>query len=149
MAPQSTPAGWLVTVPEPVPARLTVSVRDTAVAVNVAVAFLAASIVSWQVVAAPVQSPLQPAKVEPVAGAAVSVTVAPSAKSCAQVAPQSTPAGWLVTVPEPVPARLTVRVRAPAVGVWARCSTRLPLDTRRWTSGSRRPRSGTSRPPSR
>src|SRR2546425_1277814 len=55
--------------------------------------------------------PLQPVKVEPTAGAAVSVTAVPLAKLAAQVAPQSMPAGELVTVPLPVPAGATVRVK--------------------------------------
>src|SRR5947199_8595665 len=55
--------------------------------------------------------PLQPPKVEPAAGAAVSVTAVPLAKLAAQVAPQVMPAGLLVTVPAPVPALETVRVK--------------------------------------
>jgi len=58
----------------------------------------------------PVQSPLQPANVEPVEGVAVSVTELPSAKGAEHVAPQLMPAGLLVTVPVPVPAFETVRV---------------------------------------
>src|SRR5205823_14797810 len=53
--------------------------------------------------------PVQPVKVEPAAGVAVSVTVVPLAKLAVQVAPQLIPAGELVTVPLPVPALLTVR----------------------------------------
>src|SRR5207247_8723951 len=55
--------------------------------------------------------PLQPPKVEPAAGAAVSVTAVPLAKLAAQVAPQVMPAGLLVTVPAPVPALETVSVK--------------------------------------
>src|SRR2546422_3800271 len=55
--------------------------------------------------------PLQPLKVEPAAGAAVSVTAVPLAKLAAQVAPQVMPAGLLVTVPAPVPALETVSVK--------------------------------------
>jgi hypothetical protein len=40
----------------------------------------------------------------------VSVTDVPSANAAEQVAPQSIPAGELVTEPEPVPALLTVNV---------------------------------------
>ena len=54
--------------------------------------------------------PDQPAKVEPAAGPAVSVTAVPCANCELQVAPQLIPDGELVTVPEPVPALLTVRV---------------------------------------
>ena len=56
----------------------------------------------------PVQPPDQPVKVEPVAAAAVSVTDAPELKLVEQVDPQEIPAGKLVTVPVPVPARVTV-----------------------------------------
>ncbi len=53
----------------------------------------------------PVQPPpLQPVKVEPAAGVAVSVTTVPVGNAVEQVAPQVMPAGALVTVPLPVPA---------------------------------------------
>ena len=63
-------------------------------------------------VAVPVQPPpLQPLKVEPAAGAAVSVTAVPLANAAEQVVPQETPAGALVTLPVPAPALLTVSVK--------------------------------------
>ena len=49
----------------------------------------------------PLHAPLQPLKVEPLAGFAVSVTVLFVAKLAEQVLPQLMPAGLLVTVPEP------------------------------------------------
>jgi hypothetical protein len=107
VAPQLMPAGLLVTVPEPVPFFVTDSV--TGVAVNVAVTDVAALTVTAQV-PVPEQAPLQPAKVEPEAGAAVRVTAVPGAKDCEQVAPQLIPAGALVTVPPPVPLLVTDRV---------------------------------------
>ena len=55
--------------------------------------------------------PLQPVKVEPAAGAAVSVTAVPLVKLAEQVAPQVIPAGLLVTVPVPVPILETVRAK--------------------------------------
>ena len=55
--------------------------------------------------------PLQPAKVDPAAAAAVSVTEVPSLNCAEQVEPQLTPLGELVTVPEPVPDLETVSVR--------------------------------------
>ncbi len=54
--------------------------------------------------------PDQPAKAEPVAGAAVSVTTVPLEKDCEQVDPQLIPAGELVTVPVPAPPLVTVSV---------------------------------------
>ena len=55
--------------------------------------------------------PLQPVKVEPAAGAAVSVTAVPLVKLAEQVAPQVMPAGALVMVPVPVPTLETVSVK--------------------------------------
>ena len=55
--------------------------------------------------------PLQPVKVEPAAGVAVSVTAVPLPKLAAHVAPQVMPAGELVTVPLPVPALVMVRAK--------------------------------------
>jgi hypothetical protein len=52
--------------------------------------------------------PLQPAKVEPEAGVAVSVTVVPLLNAAEQVLPQLIPAGLLVTVPFPVPLLVVV-----------------------------------------
>src|SRR5712664_3307027 len=103
------PAGALVIVPVPAPALLTVSVKDCWA--KVAVTEVAALIVTVQV-PVPVQlPPLQPLKVEPAAGAAVRVTAVPLANEAAQVAPQETPAGALVTMPLPAPPLLTVSVK--------------------------------------
>src|ERR687888_339247 len=107
VAPQSIPAGELVTAPEPAPAFVTVSV--CMISAKSAVTARSWSMVTVQV-PVPLQSPLQPVKVEPASGVAVSVTVVPSAKEAEQVAPQSMPAGELVTEPEPVPALVTVSV---------------------------------------
>ena len=74
-----------------------------------------ASIVTVHVAAAPEQSPDQPAKVEPLAGVAVSVTTVPWSKSRMQVAPQSIPLGVLVTDPLPPPVFATVTVLRPGV----------------------------------
>src|SRR5436309_11992923 len=103
------PAGALVTVPAPVPALETVSVK---VGVKVAVTVVAALKVTVQVPVPVHPPPLQPPKVEPAAGAAVSVTAVPLAKLAEQVTPQVMPAGALVTVPAPVPAFETVRASA-------------------------------------
>jgi len=76
-------------------------------ALNVAVTLFAALIVTEQV-PVPVHAPLQPEKVWPLAGVAVSVTLVPEVKLAEQVAPQLMPAGKLVTVP--LPATVTLRV---------------------------------------
>ncbi len=55
--------------------------------------------------------PLQPAKVEPDAGVAVKVTTVPLVKVDEQVVPQVIAAGELVTVPPPVPASITERLK--------------------------------------
>jgi phage tail protein X len=76
--------------------RLKVAVRD-----------LAAVILTEQL-PDPVQAPLQPANVEPVAAPAVRVTTVPLLKFAEHVLGQLIPDGLLVTLPEPVPANVTV-----------------------------------------
>ena len=57
----------------------------------------------------PVQPPpLQPVKVKPAAGVAVSATAVPLANKAEHVAPQAIPTGALVTLPAPL--RFTVNV---------------------------------------
>ncbi len=58
----------------------------------------------------PLQAPLQPLKVEPVAAVAVRVTGVPLSKLELQVLPQLIPAGVLVTLPLPFPLLVTLRV---------------------------------------
>ena len=72
-APQAIPAGAAETVPLPVPAFVTVSVRNTWS--KVAVQACAVSIVTLP--PAQAASPAQPTSVDPVAGVAVIVTVVP------------------------------------------------------------------------
>jgi hypothetical protein len=109
VAPQSIPAGFDVTVPPvPLPALLTVNVRGNSV--KVAVTLLAAVIDTVQG-AVPGQPLIDhPVNVEPLLGAAVSVTSRPSSKAAAHVGPQLIPAGLDVTVPAPLPSLLTVSV---------------------------------------
>src|SRR5262249_59459539 len=59
----------------------------------------------------PEQAPPQPAKVEFAPAAAVSDTLVPCANDAEQIEPHVIPPGLLVTVPEPVPALETDRVR--------------------------------------
>ena len=106
VAPQEIPAGELVTVP--VPALVTVSAKDGNA--KVAVTARTALIVTVQVLV-PVQAPLQPVKIDPAAGAAVSVTTVPVVKEVEQVAPQEMPAGALVTVPLPLPDLVTLSAK--------------------------------------
>jgi hypothetical protein len=110
VAPQLIPAGALVTVPVPAPALVNVKVKFVAVTVNVAVTEVAAVTVTTHV-PVPEHGAPQPVNVEPVAGAAVKVTCVPLAKLPEHVAPQLIPAGALVTVPVPVPALVTVKVK--------------------------------------
>jgi hypothetical protein len=56
------------------------------------------------------QEPLQPAKVEPAAGVAVRVTIAPLPYAAEQIDPQSMLPLLLVTVPIPLPVFETVSV---------------------------------------
>ncbi len=65
----------------------------------------------------PLQAPLQPANVEPEAALAVSTTAAPLLKLALHVPGQLIPLGLLVTVPLPVPARVTVMGSTGAVTV--------------------------------
>jgi hypothetical protein len=69
------PVGALLTLPLPVPALLTV--RFTGDALNVAVTVVVAVTFTVQVPGPVHPPPLQPAKVEPVAGVAVRVTAVP------------------------------------------------------------------------
>jgi hypothetical protein len=112
---QVIPAGLLETVPAPFPPRATVSVGK---ALKVAVTCWLAFIVTSHVEPVPLQPPpLQPAKVELVAGVAVSLTCVPRLKGALQVDPQLIPGGILVTVP--FPARLTINTGALAAAKFA------------------------------
>ena len=78
---------------------------------KVAVTVVAAVIVTVQVPVPAHPPPLQPVKVEPAAGVAVSVTAVPLANEAEHVAPHVTPAGALVMVPLPAPLLLTVSAK--------------------------------------
>ena len=109
----------VVTPVATVPKFRLVGVRVTAgplLELNVAVAAFAAVMVTPQV-PVPLQAPLQPAKVEPVDAAAVSVTTVPLVKLALQALGQLIPLGLLLTVPDPVPANVTESAKAGAVTV--------------------------------
>jgi hypothetical protein len=90
---------------------------------NVAVTLLAALMLMVQL-AAPVQSPLQPVKLLPVAGVAVRVTLVPLVKLAVHVAPQLMPEP--ATAPVPAPALLTVSVKLLGVDGVDTSEVRLP-----------------------
>jgi len=108
------PVGDDVTVPAPVPAFVTVAAKLLTEPLNVAVT-LRAAVSDVVQVPVPVQAPLQPANVEPLAAAAVSVTDVPLAKFALHVVPQLMPVGEDVTVPVPVPALVTLNANVEAL----------------------------------
>jgi len=113
---QLMPLGLLLTVPVPVPATVTESANVVTVVLKVAVTAFAALMVTLQV-PVPEQAPLQPAKVDPADAAAVKVTTVPLLKLALQVLGQTIPLGLLVTVPDPVPAGVTVNAKVDVVTV--------------------------------
>ena len=110
--PQFTPVGDEVTVPVPVPALVTLNGKLDEL-LNVAVTARAA-VIDREQVEVPEHAPLQPAKLEPLAAAGVSVTDEPLAKLALQVAPQLMPAGDEVTAPDPEPALVTLNAKVVA-----------------------------------
>ena len=76
-----------------------------------AVTDVAALTVTAQVPVPEQPPPLQPVKVEPAAGVAVSVTAVPPANEPEHVVPHEIPAGALVMVPLPAPVLLTVSAK--------------------------------------
>jgi hypothetical protein len=108
VVPQFIPAGDDVTVPAPVPDLVTVS--ETVVgamtlkfALQVNVALSAITVLA----AVPEQLPDQPANVDPLAGVAVNVTAVFNGNVAEQVLPQEMPTGLELTVPLPIPPRVT------------------------------------------
>src|SRR5262245_23485840 len=115
--PQLIPAGFEVTVPLPEPSRVTERVNCVPPEVTPKRANTVVFAVRVRVqVPVPVQPPpVQPSKMEPVAGVAVRVTGVPLSKDAEQVVPQLIPGGLEVTAPMPVPSRITERVKRVAV----------------------------------
>lgn len=120
VAPQSIPAGELATLPVPpfrTLATVSVNVPDGGgggASEVLKVALTAVSLLICTVQApVPPQAPPQPAKMDPEAATAVSVTVVPPENDREQVVPQLMPLGLLATVPVPVPFLLTWSVNVP------------------------------------
>jgi hypothetical protein len=102
--PQLIPEGELVTVPCPVPLRLTDKIGKS---LNVAVTdSLLVNVIAQ--VPEPVHAPDHPAKKELVMADAVNVTCVPLEKLAVHELPQLMPAGVLLTIPAPAPAALTL-----------------------------------------
>jgi hypothetical protein len=98
---QLMPDGADSTLPLPSTLTLMAAMPD-GVGVKLAVTLCALLIVTLQL-PLPVQpAPLQPLKVKPLFGVAVSVTLLPCAKLLLQVVPQLMPAGDELTLPEPL-----------------------------------------------
>ena len=85
----------------------------TGMALKFAVTALAEDITTVQVPDVLVQAPDHPVNVEPAVMVAVRVTEVLWLYEYEQVAPQLIPAGLEVTVPEPVPVLVTVKVFGP------------------------------------
>ena len=96
--------------------------EKSGIKLNVAVTAVAALMVATHD-AVPEQAPLQPAKTDPADAAAASVTATPVTKLAEQVFPQLIPAGVLVTVPVPVPAKLTDRGKTGKVAIFRKALT--------------------------
>jgi hypothetical protein len=101
------PAGELVTVPDPVPVLVTVSLLRLNVAVTVVSEFM----VTVQDPVPLHPPPDQPTKADVASGVAVSVTTVPGIYFSVQSTPQLSPAGALVTAPEPDFVMLSVFVK--------------------------------------
>jgi hypothetical protein len=107
------PTGLLVTVPAPAPLSAMFS-PTVPLADNVKVAVTDCALLRLTVQApVPEHAPDHPENVLPDAGVAVSITVVPLLKLALQVCPQLIPAGELVTVPVPDPARATLSCACP------------------------------------
>jgi hypothetical protein len=101
------PLGVEATVPLPVPALVTVTEKLWSAKFAVT---LRAALIDTVQLAVPVQAPLHPANLDPVAGVAVRVTLEPPLKLALHVVPQLMPAGFVLTLPLPRPALVTLSV---------------------------------------
>jgi len=105
---QLIPGGELVTSPPPVPSTPTVRTGN-GLSIKLALTIMSALMVTTQLPASE-HAPPHPTKVELAFGVAVSVTTVPCAKRGVQGLVQLAPVGMLVTVPIPLPGKLTLRV---------------------------------------
>lgn len=105
--PQFIPPISEVTVPLPVPVFAIFKVYS--ILANEALTVLLLSIVKLHV-PVPLQSPVNPEKLEVASGVAVIVTFVPDKNWKEQVAPQLIPAGLELTIPPPAPDLVIVRV---------------------------------------
>src|ERR1043166_9557908 len=122
------PAGVDVMLPLPVPAVVTVSGKRRRVNCAVTPRASVTVVVHGSV---PLQPPPdQPAKVEPVAGVAVRVTVVPDGNMPAHVVPQSMTGGSEVTVPLPLPERVMTTVLSSANDALTVVSSPTPSSSR-------------------
>jgi hypothetical protein len=111
VAPQLTPGGRLLTVPEPRPVLITVrECCPGASGLNVAVTDWSELIVTEHGPVPEQPPPDQPSNRDPTAAVAVNVTCVPVSNAAEHVEPQSIPAGELDTDPEPEPAFDTLNV---------------------------------------
>ena len=108
--PQLMPAGLLVTMPLPAPVLLTERAYEVP-SVKLAETDVAPVTVTVQVSVPEQPPPLQPEKIEPPVGEAVSVTLVPLRKADEQTAPHRMPGGPLVTLPLPAPVLLIERAK--------------------------------------
>ena len=105
--PQLIPAGLDVTDPDPVPLIVTASVLG-GITSNVAVQLRGSLMVT--LLSAQSAPPLHPANVEPASGLGMRLTIVPCSNDSEQSLPQVMPGGFVVTVPDPLPAFETIKV---------------------------------------
>ena len=97
-----------MTVPVPLPPRATFKTGAPCVRLKAAVTVSLELSVTTQEGLLLQLPPIQPAKDEPLAAVAVSVTEVPEGKLALQVCPQLMPEGVLATLPLPLPMRTTL-----------------------------------------
>jgi hypothetical protein len=107
--PQLIPLGLLVTVPLPFPNLVTIKLWVSEL--NIAETLVASFICNVHVLPFCGQLLLHPAKLDPLSGVAVKVTLLPEENCALQFAPQLIPAGLLIIVPLPEPVDETFKIK--------------------------------------